>query len=49
MAIAGGMLIQPGIVSDALGLALGGLVYMIQRHRAGRRQTLPEKDPSEKA
>jgi len=39
MAIAGAMLIQPGIVTDLIGLALGGLIYLSQRYSsaAGKR------------
>jgi TRAP transporter 4TM/12TM fusion protein len=32
MAIAGAMLIQPGIVTDLVGLALAGLIYLSQRY-----------------
>ena len=32
MAIAGAMLIQPGIVTDLIGLALAGLIYFSQRY-----------------
>jgi TRAP transporter 4TM/12TM fusion protein len=32
MAIAGAMLIQPGIVTDMAGLAIGGLIYLSQRY-----------------
>jgi TRAP transporter 4TM/12TM fusion protein len=39
MAIAGAMLIQPGIVTDLIGLALAGLIYFSQRYpiAAGKR------------
>ncbi len=39
MAIAGAMLIQPGIVTDLIGLALAGLIYFPQRYpiAAGKR------------
>jgi TRAP transporter 4TM/12TM fusion protein len=39
MAIAGAMLIQPGIVTDLVGLALAGLIYLSQRYSsaAGKR------------
>ena len=39
MAIAGAMLIQPGIVTDLIGLALAGLVYLSQRWPLGSRNT----------
>ncbi len=32
MAVAGAMLIQPGIVTDLIGLALAGLIYLSQRY-----------------
>lgn len=38
MAAAGIMLIQPGIGTDLMGLALGGLVYLSQRFRLGMRK-----------
>jgi len=38
MAVAGAMLIQPGIGTDLAGLALGGLVYLSQRLALGTRK-----------
>ena len=37
MAIAGAFLIQPGIVTDFIGLAMGGLIYLSQRLRLAKK------------
>jgi TRAP-type uncharacterized transport system fused permease subunit len=38
MAIAGMMLIQPGIVTDLMGVALAALVYLSQRFASGTKE-----------
>jgi len=40
MAIAGVFLIQPGIVTDLIGLGMGGLIYLSQRLRLAKKASL---------
>jgi TRAP transporter 4TM/12TM fusion protein len=45
MAVAGVMLIKPGIVTDLMGLTLGGLVYLSQRFGLGMRKGARDAGP----
>jgi TRAP-type uncharacterized transport system fused permease subunit len=45
MAVAGVMLIQPGLVTDLAGLTLGGLVYLSQRFGLGMRKGARDAGP----